>query len=599
MSRGLDSNIQGLVLAMDSGLFGGIIKWLAILTTVVTVAALQISPIYFKGLSEKEGMEQASIAREFASGNGYTAKSIRPLAIWQLQSNGRNVPQVNFPETYHAPLNSMVNSIPLWLAKRYWALPEGAVVYPPDRVIAATSMLLFILSVFVWYLIALRLFDNKLAIVGGGLLVVSDIFWQFSMSGLPHMLLLFLFSITALAMMQAIFARQSNMASGVWLSLFAAGSALMVLTQPLTVWLFIGSLLFIFFYFRPRFFITAIVSIVFLLVVSPWLIRNFQVCGNPFGLAMFSILDGVRGSEDVWMRSMDPNFGGIRPGEFRTKLENNFTLQMGHMFKYFGFSIIAPAFFLCLLHNFKKAERAHFRWYVLTAWLGAFIGMLIYGTPEEMLGQNQLHVLFLPIMTYYGLAFILVLWSRLPIDYRFIRMSFFAVLYMITALPLILNLLPNNRPRLHWPPYVPPFINILGQWYQQGEILVSDMPWAVAWYANRKCLLLPSTPEVMLTINDYNQLGGPVSGLYLTPITSRRGFFNEIANGEYREWAPFILRSVNLENFFLRTATVLPIDGECIIFSDRVRWQAAETQVDTAELTGQATDDEDEEEAAE
>jgi hypothetical protein len=42
--------------------------------------------------------------------------------------------------------------------------------------------------------------------------------------------------------------------------------------------------------------------------------------------------------------------------------------------------------------------------------------------------------------------------------------------------------------------------------------------------------------------------------------------------GEYKEWAPFITRNVNLKNFPLKAVTWLPIEGECIYYSDRDRW---------------------------
>ncbi len=69
------------------------------------------------------------------------------------------------------------------------------------------------------------------------------------------------------------------------------------------------------------------------------------------------------------------------------------------------------------------------------------------------------------------------------------------------------------------------------------------MPWAVAWYADRKSLWLPMIdPTISSALNDYNQLDGQIVGLYLTPVTGNRAFIAEIVKGEYKEWAPFIMR---------------------------------------------------------
>jgi len=105
------------------------------------------------------------------------------------------------------------------------------------------------------------------------------------------------------------------------------------------------------------------------------------------------------------------------------------------------------------------------------------------------------------------------------------------------------------------------------------------MPWAVAWYADRKSLWLPMSRDDFVTLNDYNQLGGRMVGLYLTPVSGNRAFLADVVKGEYKEWAPFILRQVNvreLQDFPLRAVTALPIENECVFYADRDRWTARE-----------------------
>jgi len=75
-----------------------------------------------------------------------------------------------------------------------------------------------------------------------------------------------------------------------------------------------------------------------------------------------------------------------------------------------------------------------------------------------------------------------------------------------------------------------------------------------------------------ISLNDYNQLKGQIVGLYLTPVTGNRSFISEIVKGEYKDWAPFITRNVNTKEFPLKAVTPLPIDGECVYYSDRDRW---------------------------
>jgi hypothetical protein len=76
----------------------------------------------------------------------------------------------------------------------------------------------------------------------------------------------------------------------------------------------------------------------------------------------------------------------------------------------------------------------------------------------------------------------------------------------------------------------------------------------------------------MTELGDYNVLGGPVNGLYLTPISGTDNKLRDIVRGEYKNWAALIQRSQQLEQFPLKWNTVvLGLDNECIFLSDHNR----------------------------
>ena len=247
--------------------------------------------------------------------------------------------------------------------------------------------------------------------------------------------------------------------------------------------------------------------------------------------------------------------------------------QFGSIFKYLGCSVVAPVFFLSTLHSFKRPETNVIRWLILAMWCGGVAGMAIYGIPEEQgVAANQLHLIFIPLMTCYGLAFLLVQWNRLEIELRIARVGFLTLLFLLCSIPLFVGaIVPPNRSGVRWPPYLPPYISVLNNWMQPDEITASDMPWAIAWYANRRSLWLPENLATLTDLDDYKTFGAPVNGLYLTPISGSQNTLKDILKGEYREWASVILRSIDVQRFPLTWATLLGLENECIFFSDHDR----------------------------
>jgi hypothetical protein len=354
-----------------------------------------------------------------------------------------------------------------------------------------------------------------------------------------------------------------------------AGFGLLALTHALTLWIFLGALIFAAFFFRPRGRSALILLAICAIAYLPWLIRTFVVSGNPGGVAIYSIFNGVGHSEWAWMRRLNFDAGTNILGAFRNKITGGLISQTAHLFEYFALSVVALMFFVSLLHPFKKTETAAIRWMILAMWGGAVLGMAIYGISDEQgVAANQLHLIFVPLMTCYGLAYLLVQWNRLALEIPFARAGFIALLYLLCALPMIFATpwLSPPKPFVRWPPYMPPLIGVLNDWMKPDEVTATDMPWAVAWYADRRSLWLPDTQRVFNDLADYNTLGGPVRGLYLTPVSGTDNKFRDIVKGEYRDWSALIQRTQILEKFPLRWNTVaLGLDSECIFLSDHDR----------------------------
>ncbi len=72
------------------------------------------------------------------------------------------------------------------------------------------SLLFFIISVGINFTIAKRLFDRRLALLGMGLIFVCDVFWNFSLTGLPQMLMLLVFSLVNYCLVRAIENRKAE-----------------------------------------------------------------------------------------------------------------------------------------------------------------------------------------------------------------------------------------------------------------------------------------------------------------------------------------------------------------------------------------------------
>jgi len=305
---------------------------------------------------------------------------------------------------------------------------------------------------------------------------------------------------------------------------------------------------------------------------SVWVVRDFKVTRTPFGISQFAWLDGLSMSESGWMRELEPDISGVSLSEFRRRVQGDFSYQLGSLYTLLGGIIVAPLFFISLLHRFKRDETEIFKWALLLMWLFTFGGSVLIGIDRQNISANQIHILFGPLMTFYGLAYVLVCWKRLQLQSAILRNLLMTLLLVVTGLPTLFGFLPGNSP-IQFPPYLPQFMQLFTSWTKPNEIIASDMPWAVAWYSDRKSLWLPAKVETLIEFYNLQTLGAPIAGIYLTPVSRDLGYASQISNGEYKEWLPLILPNSNaLQGFPLRLVIGVA-NGQCLVFSDTPRWE--------------------------
>lgn len=515
--------------------------------------------VFFQGLNSPTAMDQAQISRELARGNGFTTKYIRPIAYHQAETHaGRPVPFKGFEDTYHAPLNILVNAAVLKVFggddAEAWKMRQKEMVYPLDRVIAGAAVVFFLLSIGMNYLLISRVFDVKIASVTAILMLFCEAFWNLSLSGLPQMLMLFLFSC---ALYFAFRAEESNADGGLALiPALAAGIflTLLALTHWLAVWLALGYIIYIAIAFRPRGLIAAIV-LFFILLSAVWpVVRNYDVTGSPLGTAYLNLYSGLgASSEEAVMRSSSLDDAPAIVDGILGKITRTSLLQLTDVIPFLGGIVVAPLFFICLLHPFKRAAIGNFRWSILLMFVGNALALAFFGISRNALDPNQLHILFAPIMTAYGLAFVSVLWARLDFvaSAPMLRNVHHILIIFICALPLILALPAKFRIGMqirdrggvpHWPPYYAPALaSVVKNVVPEDQVVVSDQPWAVAWYADRVSLWLPPTRGGFESLErKATDLRTPFNGILITPSSHGAGSVSEVVRSN-RDFASLVL----------------------------------------------------------
>ena len=540
---------------------------------LISFTLLHLLPL-FRGLDTPQAMEQAQIGREIARGNGATTKFIRPLAYYEAEkANQGAIPFTGFKDTYHSPLNPLILGAVLKLVgadkEDAWPMGKNEFIFPLDRVVALVSTLFFLMAIGVTYLLVGRIFDAKIAGVTAVLMLLCDLFWKYSQSGLPQMLLLLLFTCGLYFTYRAVEAAEEGKMTFAPALTGAAFFVLMVLTHWLTAWIFLGYLIFAAFAFKPRGVVALSALAMLAAAVAFPLLRASDFSGHPFGTGFYVLYNGLAsGTEGTIMRNHDLESAPLSLDGLLLKILSTTLVQFSDILPFLGGILAAPVFFIALLHPFKRASIANFRWSIVLMWIFAALGMALFGIDDlKGLNPSQIHLLFAPVMAAYGLAFISILWSRLEVvnEVAFLRNAHYFAVVILSSAPMVLSLPQKVKIGLafrergvpQWPPYLPSILNdkipkLLKPDQQEQDdnvarIVVSDQPWAVAWYADRLSLWLPNTKRGFEQLEDRaTSLGTPFAGILISP-SSAGSDSAPVVRAQYGEFASLIFNGLAID----------------------------------------------------
>jgi 4-amino-4-deoxy-L-arabinose transferase-like glycosyltransferase len=599
-----ETSVQSAVFQIEMGRGKGVIQWVLLVLLAATLCLIYSASQFRSGLSKREAIDMAQLARNIARGEGYTTHVIRPLSLWQLQQQGWNIQDKDTRDRLINKLPDISNPplYPFVLAQLFKILPKSMFkynevdhIFPAERwIILPFSQLCLLASILITYLWAKRLFDGRVAAMVGWLMLFSDTLWSYGVSGLPTNLLLLLL----LLAIYCLFLADGRLnppepaegeeasavnpgVTGVVVAL-TIGSAVLLglcfLTRYLAGFFVIPLAIYAACIFRGR---TAalwggVYLVVFLAVITPWLVRNERVSGSMLGLAKYELIERsgtIQG--EALERSYKPDFSeaySLRSltSKFLSNARQNLLVNL----RLVGSDFLVLFFGVGLMYGFRRHDATRLRGLLLGSLAAAIFAMSLIGSDPERTGSEvnggNLLVLLLPLIAIFGVAFFFLLLDRIPFRIKLTRALAIGVFAALNVAPMIFTMLPPRPGPFSYPPYIPPITRWVAGLFEPDELGCSDLPWSMAWDGDRHTLWLPMSIDEFYEINDFVAPKG-VQFMMITPYLLDTRRESDVIKGEYKGWASLIQGQLR-SDFPLKSYVGIPPDNQQILLADRVRW---------------------------
>ena len=473
---------------------------------LVTLAVVFIFLVFmagqFRGLTYPNAFDYAQIARHLATGQGFTTTFIKPLSLT------RSLRVHQHPDLTYPPLHPWITSLFM------------RVLGPTERAAALACGTLFLLTMPLVFILALRFFDYHTAWLATGLYVTNLTIIGLSTSGLEVSLLSLL--VTGLIMVLYHYAQSHE--RRLWL-VVGAGLLMGLIYLTKYIWVITIIPVLIYLYYctprRPRRQMLLVFVVTFVIVIAPWCYRMYTVSGNPFFTwRWYETTMATRSNPaNTLYRSFPdqlmtlPTYILVYPLEIYEKLRKGMA-QLYTTLASFAGPYVTPFFLVAILVPLGTRHFERIR-YLVYAMFGAVVLALLVVLPADRL----LYPLA-PMATIIAAGFYLRLFRPLiqncgpreRIRYTVLAVG---VLLILHALPLGLALTTRDRSSRE---------QTVQNWTAQaselaeGAPIITDIPWLVAWYTETPAVWLPRSFQ---DLDRMQAQVGQFRWLLLTPFVSR------------------------------------------------------------------------------
>ena len=597
--------IQMLIHKLEVGAGSRYLRYFALVVGVVALAFLYDLRAY-RNLATPEAMDSAQLARNISEGKGYKTLFLRPFSLYLVQKleaaknpdAGTNAPpdlariqtahpDISNPPVYPLLLAGVMKVLPfdyaVNLKQPFWTSNGNFWRYQPDFLIALFNEALLLIIVGLTFFLAKNLFDSNVAWLAAILVLGCELLWRFSASGLSTMLLLVIFLGLGMFLLEIERSSRESKPRPAWMFGLAVAVGVLTgvgaLTRYAFGWTIIPVALFLLLFSGPkRWWHMLAALIAFTLVLTPWIVRNEIASGTPFGTAGYAVVEGTFIFPQFQLeRSVSPELTHamwLKPyvqklfGNMRGILTGDFLNATGGW--------VYALFFAGLFIGFRSTGARRIRYFLLMC-LGVFIIMqslsrtqLSELSPE--INSENLLVLLVPLVFIFGASLFFTLLEQMALPLVQLRYAVIAGFVALCCLPMIVTLASARTVPVVYPPYYPPKIQEVAGYMNSGELTMSDVPWAVAWYGQRQCVWL--TLDAQDDFSAVNNLK-PVRALYLTPQTMDGKFVTEWMEAPKRSWGNFLIQTLidkRVPDKFPLTKAPAGFFPEQLFLTDHQRW---------------------------
>lgn len=492
----------------------------------IGVLVLVVFVAKFDYLVDVNAVDYAQIARNVAQGKGFTTSAVTPLAL-ALTNKGQETPDISRP--------------PLWVATLALAMKVGGA---SDRLVVFVSIVFLVLTLVLVYILGRMFFDDSVGIYAVAITAISTGLMVQAMTGLETTFLAFL--ITLLFGLLLLHGRSERptalywpLLSGLFLGLcyLVRFECLAIVPAILLYWLFAGN--------KLRWSRIGLTVAAFAIVAVPWVVRTNLIAGRPaasthsYELIMQTIAHPGQTlyREFVEIPALPLSEAVDHPLQMFKKFNE------GVRTAYSGFPQLLNPYVLTLFlaSLFISAIRDRYgliQWCLVTAIFLMTASMALYTNVLRLL------LAFAPLIAIFATAaFTAYLrdytrrrWSSdlLTVSRWFRHLALFGWI-LVLAYPMA-DYLFATRP-VRQAAMVATVRDIAGK----GNFIVSDIPWHIAWYGEKRSLLLPQS---LVQLEAMQKAGVRPDTVYLSP-----NLMNMPQTENLKEWQQLLFGGNEFKGF--------------------------------------------------